>query len=55
MQASFDATCFCMKQVAGTTDFSTLVTHYALAKMLVKVMRIPCFGRRMTIGLASIV
>ena len=34
---------------------ASYATHGAGAMVLVNVMRIPCFGRRMTIGRASII
>jgi hypothetical protein len=48
-----------MSGLADATDLFVTGQRYAMhgarAMVLVNVMRIPCFGRRMTIGRASIV
>jgi hypothetical protein len=47
---------FCGLQLKSVpARIASYATHGAGAMVLVNVMRIPCFGRRMTIGRASMV
>ena len=47
--------CFALYNSGRFQPSASHATHGAGAMVLVNVMRIPCFGRRMTIGRASIV
>ena len=50
------ARCFTVYNFKFVSDrIASYAMHRAGAMVLVNVMRIPCFGRRMTIGRASIV